>query len=140
MARTAKLLPAYGYMRTSSATNVGVDKDSEGRQRHAIESYAKTHGYDVDGWYYDAAVRGADRPGFGDMLAAIAADGVRTILIESPDRFARDLAVQLAGHDHLKRLGVALVPSQGRELSTPAPLRVLRSRTACAGLGTTCRG
>jgi hypothetical protein len=30
---------------------------------------------------------------FGAMLAAIAADGVRTILIESPDRFARDLAV-----------------------------------------------
>jgi hypothetical protein len=39
------------------------------------------------------------------MLAVIAGDGVRTILIESPDRFARDLAVQLAGHDHLKRLG-----------------------------------
>jgi DNA invertase Pin-like site-specific DNA recombinase len=79
-------------MRTSSATNFGADKDSEGRQRHAIESYAKTHGYDVVGWYFDAAVRGADpiadRPGFGDMLAAIAADGVRTILIESPDRFA----------------------------------------------------
>jgi DNA invertase Pin-like site-specific DNA recombinase len=45
------------------------------------------------------------------MLAAITGDGVRTILIESPDRFARDLAVQLAGHDHLKRLGVALVPT-----------------------------
>jgi DNA invertase Pin-like site-specific DNA recombinase len=115
MARTAKLLPAYGYMRTSSSTNVGVDKDSEERQRHAIESYAKARGYDVVDWYYDAAVRGADpvadRPGFGAMLAAITGDGVRTILIESPDRFARDLAVQLAGHDHLKRLGVALVPT-----------------------------
>jgi hypothetical protein len=32
---------------------------------------------------------------------------VLNILIESPDRFARDLA----GHDHLKRLGVALVPT-----------------------------
>jgi DNA invertase Pin-like site-specific DNA recombinase len=40
-----------------------------------------------------------------------ARDGARTILIESPDRFARDLAVQLAGHDHLKPLGVALVPA-----------------------------
>ena len=53
--------------------------------------------------------RGSDpvaaRPGFADMLAAIAADSVRTIIVESPDRFARDLAVQLAGHDHLKRLG-----------------------------------
>jgi DNA invertase Pin-like site-specific DNA recombinase len=45
------------------------------------------------------------------MLAAIAGDGVRTLLIESPDRFARDLAVQLAGHDHLKRLGVTLIPA-----------------------------
>jgi DNA invertase Pin-like site-specific DNA recombinase len=102
-------------MRTSSSTNIGADKDSEQRQRHAIESYAKAHGYELVGWYYDAAVRGADpvadRPGFGAMLAAITGDGVRTILIESPDRFARDLAVQLAGHDHLNRLGVALVPT-----------------------------
>jgi DNA invertase Pin-like site-specific DNA recombinase len=45
------------------------------------------------------------------MLAAIAANGVRTIIVESPDRFARDLAVQLAGHDHLKRLGVTLIPA-----------------------------
>jgi len=32
-------------------------------------------------------------------------------LVESPDRFARDLAVQLAGHDYLKGLGVALIPA-----------------------------
>jgi DNA invertase Pin-like site-specific DNA recombinase len=102
-------------MRTSSATNVGADRDSERRQRGAIASYAKAAGYEVVGWYYDPAVRGADpvatRPGFGAMLTAIAADGVRTILIESPDRFARDLAVQLAGHDHLKQLGVTLIPA-----------------------------
>ena len=49
------------------------------------------------------------RPGFADMLVAIAADSVRTIIVESPDRFARDLAAQLAGHDHLKRLGVTLI-------------------------------
>jgi len=33
-------IEAIGYMRTSSATNVGRDKDSEARQRAAIESYA----------------------------------------------------------------------------------------------------
>jgi DNA invertase Pin-like site-specific DNA recombinase len=37
--------------------------------------------------------------------------GVRTIIVESPDRFARDLAVQLAGHDFLKNPGVALIPA-----------------------------
>jgi DNA invertase Pin-like site-specific DNA recombinase len=31
--------------------------------------------------------------------------------VESPDRFARDLAVQLAGHSFLKGMGVALVPA-----------------------------
>ena len=36
------------------------------------------------------------------------------ILIESPDRFARDLAVQLAGHDFLKKMGVTLIPATAR--------------------------
>jgi DNA invertase Pin-like site-specific DNA recombinase len=31
------------------------------------------------------------------------------VIVESPDRFARDLTVQLTGHDYLKGLGVALV-------------------------------
>ena len=31
--------------------------------------------------------------------------------MENPDRFARDLAVQLDGHDHLRRLGVTLIPA-----------------------------
>ena len=33
------LVQAVAYMRTSSATNVGADKDSEKRQRGAIEAY-----------------------------------------------------------------------------------------------------
>ena len=73
----------------------------------------------IVGWYYDKAVRGSDpvtaRPGFADMLVAVAADSVRTIIVESPDRFARDLAVQLTGHDHLKRLGVTLIPASAAD-------------------------
>jgi DNA invertase Pin-like site-specific DNA recombinase len=116
MARKGKqIIEAVGYMRTSSATNVGADKDSEKRQRAAIESYSKAAGFLIVDWFYDAAVRGSDpvtaRPGFSAMLDRIAGNGVRTILVESPDRFARDLAVQLAGHDYLKRLGVELIPT-----------------------------
>jgi DNA invertase Pin-like site-specific DNA recombinase len=44
-------------------------------------------------------------------LDRIAGNGVRTILVESPDRFARDLAVRLAGHDHLRSLGITLIPA-----------------------------
>jgi DNA invertase Pin-like site-specific DNA recombinase len=45
------------------------------------------------------------------MLDRIAGNGVRTIIVESPDRFAGDLIVQLAGHDYLRTLGVELVPA-----------------------------
>ena len=106
---------AVGYMRTSLASNVGGDKDSEQRQRAAITSYTEANGMVLVDWYYDAAIKGSDpvtsRPGFTAMLDRIAGNGVRTILVESPDRFARDLAVQLAGHDYLKTMGVALVPA-----------------------------
>src|SRR6478736_6649363 len=106
--------PAVAYLRTSSASNVGADKDSDKRQRAAIEAFAKANGYVITGEYYDAAVSGADpigaRPGFRAILARIAGNGVRTILVESPDRFARDLSVQIAGHDYLEKLGVQLVP------------------------------
>ena len=36
---------------------------------------------------------------------------MRVILVESPDRFALDLAVQLAGHDHLNKFGISLIPA-----------------------------
>jgi DNA invertase Pin-like site-specific DNA recombinase len=109
-------VPAVAYMRTSSAGNasLGNDKDSDKRQRVAIESFARSNGYTIVAEFYDV-VSGADpiaeRPGFRAMLDRIAGNGVRVILIESPDRFARDLAVQLAGHDFLRSLGVDLIPT-----------------------------
>jgi DNA invertase Pin-like site-specific DNA recombinase len=119
MAHKGKRVEAVAYMRTSSATNVGEDKDSERRQRAAIEGFAKAGGYVVVEWFFDAAVKGTDpvtsRPGFSDMLDRIAGNGVRTIIIESPDRFARDLAIQLAGHDYLRDLGVTLIPASAPE-------------------------
>jgi DNA invertase Pin-like site-specific DNA recombinase len=52
------------------------------------------------------------------MLDRIAGNGVRTIIVESPDRFARDVAVQLAGHDHLRKLGVTLIPATAPDFFT----------------------
>jgi hypothetical protein len=40
MSSNRKRVEAVAYMRTSSATNVGADKDSEKRQRDAIERFA----------------------------------------------------------------------------------------------------
>ena len=110
-----RLRPAVAYLRTSSAANVGTDKDSDQRQRAAIGAFAKHAGFTIVAEYYDAAVSGADyvdeRPGFVQMLQRLATNGAKTIIVESPDRFARDLAVQLAGHDMLKSLGISLIPA-----------------------------
>lgn len=116
------LIPAVAYLRTSSAANVGADKDSDKRQRAAIAAYAKRAGFTMVGEYYDKAVSGADRidqrPGFAAMLQRLASNGAKTIIVESPDRFARDLAVQLAGHDMLKDLGIAIIPASAPDFFT----------------------
>ena len=113
---------AVAYLRTSSAANVGADKDSDKRQLAAIAAFARANGYEVLESYYDAAVSGADpvteRRGFMEMFRRVVANGAKTILVESPDRFARDLAVQLAGHDMLKSQGIALIPATAPDFFT----------------------
>jgi len=131
MARELK--PAVAYLRTSSAANVGADKDSDKRQRAAIEAFAKRAGFAIVGEHYDKAVSGADRIdqrlGFREMLQRLASNGAKTIIVESPDRFARDLAVQLAGHDMLKELGIAIIPASAPDFfteDTPTAILVRR--------------
>ncbi len=59
MAKQAReLIPAVAYLRTSSAANVGADKDSERRQREAIQGFARRAGYEIVDEFYDAAVSG----------------------------------------------------------------------------------
>jgi DNA invertase Pin-like site-specific DNA recombinase len=109
------MIKAIAYMRTSSKTNVGEDKDSVPRQRVAIEGYAIPAGYTIaeSDWFYDPAVKGEDsiysRPGFLDMLAHIERTGARVVIVESAHRFARDLMVQEVGYSMLKKQGIALI-------------------------------
>ena len=104
---------AVAYYRTSSAANVGQDKDSETRQRLAVQGYAEKHGMEIVHEYYDAAVKGGDavdtRPGFAEMIAYMSSNGARTILVESASRFSRDLIVQETGYQFLKKLGFSLI-------------------------------
>jgi DNA invertase Pin-like site-specific DNA recombinase len=104
---------AIAYYRTSSASNVGEDKDSQTRQRLAVEAFARSAGYQIVESYYDAAVSGADaldaRPGFAEALKRIAANGVRTIIVETASRFARDLIVAETGFRRLRDAGITLI-------------------------------
>src|ERR1700679_2872952 len=95
------LSKAISYLRTSSETNVGADKDTLKRQREAVTKYAQVGGYQIIAEYTDDGVKGADpvdqRPGFAAMLTHIAGNGVRTIIVENASRFARDLIIQETG-------------------------------------------
>jgi DNA invertase Pin-like site-specific DNA recombinase len=111
--------PAIGYTRTSSAANVGEDKDSVVRQRKAIQAYANRAGYRIVAWFDDPAVTGADtidaRPGFMAALEMIAGNGVRTIIVETANRFARDLIVQETGWKRLHADGVTLIAADSAD-------------------------
>ncbi|MGH1419431.1 MAG: recombinase family protein [Hyphomicrobiaceae bacterium] len=101
-AKQAKeLAKAVAYLRTSSATNVGADKDSEKRQGEAISRFAKHAHFEVVDTFYDEAVSGADaietRPGFMALLDRIEGNGVRTVIVEDASRFARELMTQELG-------------------------------------------
>ena len=92
---TSKLKPVIGYYRTSSATNVGEDKDSLTRQKTAVHGYAQTHDMEVVAEFYEAAGSGDDpvdqREQFTAMLGYIQENQTNMILVESAHRFARDL-------------------------------------------------
>lgn len=121
---------AVAYLRTSSAANVGSDKDSEKRQKLAIGAYAKRARIDIDAddWFYDPGVSGTDaleqRPGFNRLLDRIESNGVRLVLIEDVTRLARDLLTQELGILSLIKLGVRVVTAAGDDLtSTDDPMK-----------------
>jgi DNA invertase Pin-like site-specific DNA recombinase len=135
----SETVKAVAYMRTSSATNVGADKDSENRQRAAIDVYAKRAGYEIADrdWFYDPAVSGVDpietRPGFSALLDRIEGNGVRTVLVEDATRFARDLVAQELGILLLIQRGVRVITANGDDLTdTSDPSRVLMRQIAGA--------
>jgi DNA invertase Pin-like site-specific DNA recombinase len=104
---------AVAYYRTSSLTNVGEDKDSERRQQDAVAAYARRHGIEIVGEFYDAGVKGSEwvhqRPGFAAMLQRLDESGASMILVENASRFARDVMVQEFGVAYLKQRGISLI-------------------------------
>jgi DNA invertase Pin-like site-specific DNA recombinase len=121
MARKRNLVQAVGYVRTSSATNVGADKDSGKRQRAAIERFAKAAGFALVEWFDDPAVSGADpietRPGFAALLNRVEGNGVKVVLVEDASRFARDLMAQELGIVALIKLGMKVLTANGDDLT-----------------------
>ena len=137
MARKGKLAKAVAYMRTSSATNVGADKDSDKRQRAAVAAFAKRAGFEIVGEFYDPAVKGEDRietrPGFAALLDRIEGNGVRVVIIDEISRFARDVLTQELGILALIKRGVTVLTASGDDLTnTDDPMKVFTRQIAGA--------
>ncbi|WP_244553136.1 recombinase family protein [Bradyrhizobium erythrophlei] len=131
------MVEAVSYIRTSSAANIGADKDSEPRQRVAIAGFAKRAGFALVGEFTDQAVRGADpietRPGFSALLDRIESNGVRVVIIEDGSRFARQLMTQELGLIALITRGVRVLTASGDDLTDDSdPSRTMMRQIAGA--------
>lgn len=103
-----KKIPAFAYLRVSGQGQVnghGFD-----RQFETITDWANANRYSVEQTFRDAHTgTEADRPEFNRMVAEILGNGVRTILVESLDRLARDVVVQSLLLAKLAQHKIALV-------------------------------
>jgi len=135
MVKQSNCTEAVAYLRTSSAANVGADKDSDQRQRAAIAAFARSRRFVIVDEFNDAAVSGADpidsRPGFAALLDRIEGNGVRTVIVEDASRFARDLIIQELGILALIQRGVRVLTAGGDDLTdTSDPSRVMMRQIA----------
>jgi len=105
---------ALAYYRTSSASGVGEEKDTLPRQQEAVRKYALRESIQVVKEYYDDGVSGTIavglRPEFKKLVDYAMANSIDLILVETANRFARDVMVQLMGHEDLKKAGISLIP------------------------------
>jgi|HubBroStandDraft_1064217.scaffolds.fasta_scaffold74505_2 DNA invertase Pin-like site-specific DNA recombinase len=118
---------AFGYLRVSGKGQ--VDGDGFPRQLQAINTYAAAHDLKIVKVYREKGVTGTkesmDRPAFAEMMTALHANGVRTIVIEKLDRLARDLMVQEATVADLQKHGFTLISVAEPDLMATDPTRIL---------------
>src|SRR5262245_4585550 len=140
MARAAKThTPAIAYLRTSSASNVGADKDSQRRQRQAVAGFAKRNDFELVGEHYDAAVRGGTRLTQA-QTARRYSTGSRlmvSVIFEDASRFARELMAQELAIVLLTQRGVRLLTANGDDLTdTTDPSRKMMRQSPAPSLST----
>ncbi len=102
---------SFLYLRVSGLGQ--VDGYGFDRQEKTCRAYAKANGYEVGGVFKEGGVSGCndveDRPAFQEMMASILANGVKTIIVESLDRLAREYRIQEALLIYLASKGGSLM-------------------------------
>lgn len=99
------------------------------RQLAAVKEYAKTHDIQIAKVFREEGVSGTiegmDRPTWAEMIAAILANGVSTILVESLGRLARELFVQEYILRDMEQRGITLISVTEPDLGSTDPTRVM---------------
>jgi DNA invertase Pin-like site-specific DNA recombinase len=108
-------MKVFSYLRVSSRGQ--VDGDGFDRQRDKIQKWTKANGATIEREFREEGISGAnelaDRPAMIELLGAIAANGVRTVVVERADRFARDLVASELLLREFTRLGVRVIEAEG---------------------------
>lgn len=99
------------YLRVSGKGQ--VDGTGFDRQRDTIHAWAKHAGATVEREYPEEGISGtldeSHRPAFAQMVEDLLSNGCRTVVVESLDRFARDLAVQMQLLAYMISKGLTLI-------------------------------
>ena len=112
--------PAKAVIYCRTACSPGMEKDAAlHAQERECRSYAKTHGMEVTGVYYDPGISGltADRPGWRAMIQVLKnALAPHNVLIRDISRLARDFELCDRLQDECKRLGhtITIVDDGGK--------------------------
>lgn len=113
---------AFAYLRVSTVGQVqghGFD-----RQLDTIQAYAHEAGIEIVQVFKEEGISGTtdetQRPAFQELMAAVLGNGVRTIIVESMDRLARELRIQEALLVYLASKGVNLISARTAENITQA--------------------
>tara|TARA_R110000744_G_scaffold350614_1_gene456305 strand:- start:30 stop:710 length:681 start_codon:yes stop_codon:yes gene_type:complete len=104
------MIRCVSYLRTSSLTNSGSDKDSQSRQEGVIRTYADNNNYKIVESAYDEGRSGADplgdREGFFALLEFCKEHSITCILLETSSRYARDKDVAVKGFYMVEDYGI----------------------------------
>ncbi len=118
---------AFAYLRVSGKGQ--IEGDGFTRQLKAIREYAASNAFKVVQIFREEGVSGTvecmDRPTWAEMVGMILANGVRTIMVESLSRLARDLFVQEYILRDMEKRGITLISVTEPDLGSTEPTRVM---------------
>lgn len=124
-------MKAFAYIRVSDPSQ--VEGDGFQRQRKAIQDYANQNGIQIQEWYQEDGVSGTleSRPALAELMVSMEQNGhgIKVMIVECLDRFARDMMVQEAIVRDLQEKGFNLISVyDGPDLAAKDPTRKMVRR------------